>query len=898
MALSDFYASHSHYKTRLVLNVRDSNQNVVGAAAAALDLIKNAEVQAILGPVTSMQANFVINLGDQAHVPIISFSATSPSLTSLRSSYFFRFTQNDSSQVNAISAIVKGFGWRQVVLVYIDNDFGEGVMSHITDALQEVDAFVPYRSAISPSATDNQILEELYKLMTMQTRVFIVHMTSDLSSRLFAKAKELGMMREGYAWLTTNEIPNSLKSMKSSVIHSMRGLLGVQTYVPITSELDEFNKRWKQQFQKENPAIIDADYEVFGLWAYDATVALAMAVEDVGITNSGFKNSNASFNSTDLDTLKVSQYGPKLAQALSSTRFNGIAGDVSLIDGQLQSSTFKIVNINGDVARGVGFWTLQSGIKKTLGQSSANCSTLNCNLGPIIWPGDSFSVPKGWEIPTNGKKLRIGVPMKDGFTEFVKVTKDPSTNRTDITGFSIDVFKAAVELLPYALPYELIPFAKPDGTSAGTYNDLVYQVFLETFDAVVGDTTIRANRSLYVDFSMPYTESGIVMVVPIVDTRSKNAWAFLKPLTWDLWLTISCFLVFIGFVVWVLEHRINDDFRGPPLHQVGTSIWFSFSTMVFAQREKVVSNLARFVMIIWVFVMLILTQSYTASLASLLTVQQLHPIVTDIKDLLRNGDTVGYAENTYVYNVLREVGFDDSKLKEFKSTEDLDALLSKGSANGGIAAAIDETPNMKVFLGKYCSKYTMIGPIFKTDGFAFVFPKRSPLIPDISHAVLSVTEGEKILDFENKWFKKDSNCEDLSAPKVSSYSLGLESFWGLFLVAGVASIIALVIFFASFTYRHRHILVHPDSRASTWGRIRVMFKIFNEKDLDCHTFKSSPPHDSVKASPNNFPESPLSYNTNQTDRNLVFFGEQQTPSTGQASPEVNFEELSFAFPEA
>lgn len=34
MALSDFYAFHSHYKTRLVLNVRDSNQNVVGAAAA------------------------------------------------------------------------------------------------------------------------------------------------------------------------------------------------------------------------------------------------------------------------------------------------------------------------------------------------------------------------------------------------------------------------------------------------------------------------------------------------------------------------------------------------------------------------------------------------------------------------------------------------------------------------------------------------------------------------------------------------------------------------------------------------------------------------------------------------------------------------------------------------
>jgi ionotropic glutamate receptor len=355
-------------------------------------------------------------------------------------------------------------------------------MSYLTDALQEVDARVPYRSAISPSATDSQIHEELYKLMTMQSRVFIVHMTSDLSSRLFAKAKEIGMMSEGYAWLTTNEIPNSLKSMTSSVIHSMRGLLGVQTYVPITRQLEEFNKRWKQQFQKDNPSIIDADYEVFGLWAYDATVALAMAVEEVGIIDTGFQNSNASFNATDLDTFKVSQYGPKLAQALSSCRFKGLAGDFSLVDGQLQSSTFKIVNINGDVARGIGFWTLQNGIIKNLRQSSANCSTLNCNLGPIIWPGDSFSVPKGWEIPTNGRKLRIGVPKKDGFTEFVKVTKDPSTNRTDVIGFSIDVFQATVEMLPYALPYELIPFAKPDGTSAGTYNDLVYQVFLEVIN--------------------------------------------------------------------------------------------------------------------------------------------------------------------------------------------------------------------------------------------------------------------------------------------------------------------------------------------------------------------------------------------------------------------------------
>ncbi|PQM35373.1 glutamate receptor 2.8-like [Prunus yedoensis var. nudiflora] len=852
MALQDFYASHAHFNTRLVLHTRNSNQTVVGAAAAALDLIKNVQVQAILGPVTSMQASFVVNLGDEAHVPVVSFSASSPSLASLRSPYFFRVTQTDSYQVKAISSIVKNFGWRQVVPIYVDNTFGEGVITFLVDALQEVDAHVPYRSVIPPSATDEQIEKELYKLMTMQTRVFIVHMMPHLCSKLFAMANKIGMMSEGYVWITTNGAGNHLRSLGPVVLSSMQGVLGVETEVPTTMELTEFKVRWKRQFQQDNPAIIDVYMDVNGLWAYDAAFALALAAEQVGDTSFGFQERNGSFSSTDLDTFKVSQYGPKLAQALSNTRFKGIAGDFSLDCGQLQSSRFQILNVNGDGVRTIAFWTPENGVVKTL--SSTNTSILStsekCDFGPIIWPGDSLSVPKGWEIPTSGKKLKIGVPVKVGFTEFVK----------------------------------FIPFENPDGTSAGTYNDLVYQVYLEKYDAVVGDTTIRANRSLYVDFTMPYTESGVVMVVPIRDNRRKCPWVFLKPLTWDLWLTTFCFFIFIGFVVWVLEHRINEDFRGPPSHQVGTSFWFSFSTMVFSHRERVVSNLARFLMIIWVFVVLVLTQSYTANLASLLTVEQLQPTVTDIKDLLRNGDNVGYIENTYVCEILKQLGFDNSKLKPIKTMEECDEALSKGSAKGGIAAVVDEIPNMKLFVAKYCSKYTMIG-----------FSETFPLVPDLSRAVLNVTEGEKIMNIENKWFSQESKCEDKStAPRVSSNSLGLESFWGLFLIAGMASILALIIFLASFLYKHRHVLKQSDSRASKWRQVRAMFEIFNDKDISSHTFKSSQQRDGiggvgdeVKASPNsNWPESPFSY-LDHTDKDFVLSEGQQTPSTtSHASPEI------------
>lgn len=104
----------------------------------------------------------------------------------------------------------------------------------------------------------------------------------------------------------------------------------------------------------------------------------------------------------------------------------------------------------------------------------------------------------------------------------------------------------------------------------------------QKYDAVVGDVTIRHNRSLYVDFTLPFTESGVSMIVPVTDGTKKNAWVFLKPLTLDMWLGSLAFVIYTGFVIWVMEHRINTDFRGPFSQQLGTIFFFSFSTLVFS----------------------------------------------------------------------------------------------------------------------------------------------------------------------------------------------------------------------------------------------------------------------------------------------------------------------------
>ena len=93
-----------------------------------------------------MQTNFVIDLGNKSQVPILSFSATNPSLTSsIKTPYFFRGITNDYSQVGPITALIQAFGWREAVPIYVDNEFGQGVIPYLTDALQAIDTRVPYR---------------------------------------------------------------------------------------------------------------------------------------------------------------------------------------------------------------------------------------------------------------------------------------------------------------------------------------------------------------------------------------------------------------------------------------------------------------------------------------------------------------------------------------------------------------------------------------------------------------------------------------------------------------------------------------------------------------------------------------------------------------------------------
>ena len=120
---------------------------------------------------------------------------------------------------------------------------------------------------------------------------------------------------------------------------------------------------------------------------------------------------------------------------------------------------------------------------------------------------------------------------------------------------------------------------------------------------------------------------------------------------------------------------------------------------------------------------------------------------------------------------------------------------------------------------------------------AQVFPKGSPLVPDISRAVLNVTQGDKMLDIEKFWFGNQTSCPTESRI-FSSNRLQFSSFWGLFLITGVVSVMALLIFMGKFWYDNSSKLKRAMASEKTlWKKMAASMKHYDNKDYSSHAFR-------------------------------------------------------------
>nr|GEW23682.1 glutamate receptor 3.2-like [Tanacetum cinerariifolium] len=779
---------------QLKLSVHDTN-------FTALKYMGSATV-AIIGPQSSELAGVLSHLGNELHVPILSFTALDPSLSPFQYPYFLQTAPNDLYQMKALAATVSYFRYREVVAIFTDNDqFRNGINvfgNELTKKRCRLSGKAPL--PVDRQLTREIIKDRLVKVMSMESRVILVHTYSVAGLSIFEIAKSLGMMKRGYVWIATTWLSAVLDStgIPPKNADTLHGVLTLRPHTPDSYSKKAFSRRWKKL---SNDSAIGIN--PYGFYAYDTVWIIAHAIDKFLKEGGQISFSNISRLSDIYETgplilknLSIFDGGKQMLSNILHTNLTGLTGPLSFNpDRSLRNPSFDVINVLHTKGQLVGYWSNYSGLSVQVPKSSfnvipSNISSSNQRLGRMIWPGNTKEKPRGWEFSNNGRPLRIGVPLRAGFKEMVMQVNGTK----QFSGFCTDVFLAAIKLLPYPLPYEFIMFG--NGHNNPSYSDLVNKVSSKVFDAAVGAITIVSNRTNAVDFTQPYIESGLVVVVNIHKAHP-SSWAYLQPFSPSLWGVTALFFLFVGAIVWLLEHRHNDEFRGPPKKQVGTVLWFTFSMLFFAHRENTVSTLGRMVVFIWLFVVLIVNSSYTASLTSILTVQQLQTPISGIESLIMGNELIGFPVGSHVEDYLvKELSIPTSRLVPLGSPEEYaEKLLSRA-----VAAIVDERPYVDLFLSKYC-RFQVVGREFTKSGMGFAFPRDSPLAVDLSNAILKLTETGELQKIHDHWLNKKA-CGPQSLSFVSD-QLHLESFWGLFLVFGLVCALALFIHLCRTLHRFR-----------------------------------------------------------------------------------------------
>ncbi|KAL6524742.1 hypothetical protein OROMI_030335 [Orobanche minor] len=788
----------------------------------ASKLIKDQQVEAIVGSLSWQDAALLAEMNDNSsEIPIISLLAppTNPLAIPAGVNPVIRMVPDISSQFRCIADIVSYLQCTKVSVIYEDRNTYAPDLSIITllsDVLRPIDAEIEQYSVFPALSSlvnaKHTIREELKKLFNGQCRgVYIVAQSSlPFAVVLFEQAKQLGMMDKGNVWIIGDEINSLLDSLHSRRINSMEGVVGCRTYFSESTEsFRAFKAKFIRRFLSEYPQDIEEnpDPSIFALLAYDSIWTVAKAMRRL----------------REQETL--------LSNILLSN-FNGLSGNIRFDNyTTMDVPIFCIVNVIGKRYRELGFWSTMFGFLHNPVRYGSTTSADEV-LGSAYWPGGGKSSVVGRSVleskssTSEQKFMRILVP-KSNYSQLVRFVKD-GKDEYEFKGFAVDVFSEALSKLPYALQYEFIPFS-------GSHDAIVQMIYRKEFDAAVGDMQTKTEWSRLVEFTQPYIDTSLVMVMPRKPVNSLEPWVLMRPFTKVMWFLLASMSFFTGFVIWVIEHRIGGDFGGPPMQQVGKVLWFSFTTLYLGQqRESLKRSLSRIVMVPWLFLILIVTASFMANLTSMITTSRLISPTVDVGSLMKTNAAVGCDGSVLVSGFLTSVlNFRPERIKDLATVDDIAKALTAGQ----IQAAFMLSPHAKIFLAQYCMGFTTSGPAFNLGGFSFVFPRNSTVGRDLSEGIQILRANGNVDKLEDEMISliKCTISETMSDPE--NQSLGPKPFSYLFILSGGVSAVALFVSVAGLFADRFQIIITRRRRFSTVTRLKdflaTYVAVLHRKQPEC-----------------------------------------------------------------
>ncbi len=311
---------------------------------------------------------------------------------------------------------------------------------------------------------------------------------------------------------------------------------------------------------------------------------------------------------------------------------------------------------------------------------------------------------------------------------------------TEWTGFSIDLWNALAQSL------------KVDTTwvEVTTVGEQVQAVKSGKADAAIAAITITKQRENDVDFTQPYFDSGLQVMVHaqagsrILDVFDSIPWSTIATL-------LGAFIVIMfvmANVLWLVERRSSQHFPKGYLKGMGEGLWgvaLIVATGEHGDREapRVVKRLIVFFM--WLVGVVLIAQ-LTATVTSTQTIDRLNSKIRGPADLA--GKKIATVHGTVAADYLTEQGL---LYVDVASAEEGSDLVLQGE----VQALVFDAPTLQYLAMKRGNGVLrVVGPIFASQKYGIAVVDGSPLRKRINRALLEMYEDGRYRALYNKWFSR------------------------------------------------------------------------------------------------------------------------------------------------
>lgn len=330
------------------------------------------------------------------------------------------------------------------------------------------------------------------------------------------------------------------------------------------------------------------------------------------------------------------------------------------------------------------------------------------------------------------RPVKVGVYVSEPF-----VVKQGES----FSGMAIDIWQGIASRNSLATQFVEYP----------NYTELVRAVSESEVDAAVTNLTITESRAQIVDFTHPWFDAGLRIMV---HTKAGQGWDDLIARLEDAghlatYAWIALVILVATVLLTLFDRRFDADFPKKWTEGLAESLHHvvSIATSGKASRKNLFGWIGRIWQTFWMVFGIAVVAYVTSSVTSVMTVAHISNNIDSLADL--QGKSVGVRAGSIAEQMLKSRSI---------ATVSFDHLPDavKALTDDEIAAIVGDSPVLAYYAHTHPEEpLDLVGNSFSPDKYGFAFPRHSDLVKPATVAIIAMHEDEEIARLKTKHLGSD-----------------------------------------------------------------------------------------------------------------------------------------------